>query len=386
MNIKSGLNWRLCAVAIAVALSACGGSGDDERLRLNVVKVVGDSLNDSGAFASVPGGQRISSVQGSADEPYVLWVEHVTKAYDLAPLCPTYQFNGFTFEPNDRSDCTNYAVAGARINYTVNSNSIESPLSVLHQLKDIGTQGFGDRDLLLVDGGGNDAADLVNAYLRAPADQGETYARLLGTLLPPAVIAEYLAAEGGAEAIGGLYMQALSDRLSEAVQTHALAQGAKHVVIANIPTITYTPRFQAVLAQIGAAAGDEARAEAEGLFKGWINAFNERLNTHFSEEPRVKVFDLAAQFTDQIHNPDKYDLDNVTLPVCGAEGLTLLPYRPLAQCSASDLSATPPPPGAPAGPNWWQRFMFADGFHPTPYGHQLFGEQVIKLLDEVDWL
>ena len=29
--------------------------------------------------------------------------------------------------------------------------------------------------------------------------------------------------------------------------------------------------------------------------------------------------------------------------------------------------------------------MFSDGFHPTPYGHQLFAEQVMDVLDEVDW-
>ena len=41
--------------------------------------------------------------------------------------------------------------------------------------------------------------------------------------------------------------------------------------------------------------------------------------------------------------------------------------------------------GAPTGASWWQRFMFSDGFHPTPYGHQLFAEQVMDVLDEVDW-
>lgn len=390
MNIKSGLNWRLCALALGVALTACGGSDkneEEEPLRLNVVKVVGDSLSDSGTFASLPEGPRIASVQASAEEPHVLWVERVAKAYELAPLCPVYLFNGLTFDANTRSDCTNHAVVGARINYTINSSSIESPLSVLHQLRDAGARGFGDRDLLLVDGGGNDAADLVGAYLSAPANQHDAaYAQLLGTLLPPGTITEYMSADGGPEALGGLYMQTLADRLSDAVKTQALARGAKHVVIANIPVITHTPRFQAVLAEIAAAADEAASARAEALFKSWVNAFNQRLTTHFSDEPRVKIFDLASRFTDQISNPGKYGLDNVTLPVCGAEGFALVPYRPLAECTAAALSATPPPPGAPAGANWWQRFMFADGFHPTPYGHQLFGEQVIDLLDEAGWL
>ena len=31
---------------------------------------------------------------------------------------------------------------------------------------------------------------------------------------------------------------------------------------------------------------------------------------------------------------------------------------------------------APAGRSWWERFMFADSFHPTPYGHALMADQV----------
>ena len=43
------------------------------------------------------------------------------------------------------------------------------------------------------------------------------------------------------------------------------------------------------------------------------------------------------------------------------------------------------PPGAPSGSGWWQRYLFADGFHPTPYGHQLFADQVLDVLDDADW-
>ena len=30
--------------------------------------------------------------------------------------------------------------------------------------------------------------------------------------------------------------------------------------------------------------------------------------------------------------------------------------------------------------------MFADSFHPTPYGHALMADQVIEALDGADWL
>ncbi len=163
------------------------------------------------------------------------------------------------------------------------------------------------------------------------------------------------------------------------------------MLVSNVPPITYTPLFQNVLDQIAAAsgggtAGATARAQAEGLFKSWVNAFNQKLAANFASESRVKVFDLAGKFADQMTNPAKYGLSNVTLPVCGAEWVTVVPKREFIQCTASALSATTPPPGAPAGTGWWQRYLFSDGFHPTPYGHQLFGDEVIKLLQTNNWL
>ena len=47
--------------------------------------------------------------------------------------------------------------------------------------------------------------------------------------------------------------------------------------------------------------------------------------------------------------------------------------------------ASTPPPGAPSGSGWWQRYLFSDGFHPTPYGHKLFADQVLDVLDDADW-
>ncbi|HPZ55688.1 SGNH/GDSL hydrolase family protein [Ottowia sp.] len=390
MHIKTHLNWKLSALALAAALTACGGD-DSNPLGLNAVKVVGDSLNDSGTFAGLPGGPRIASVQGSADEPNVLWVERVAKAYDVNPLCAVYKFSGTDFPRNSVAGCTNYAVAGARINNPASAGGAKSPYSIGRQLQDAADKGWGAKDLLLVDGGGNDAADLVTAYLGAAVDKGAAYSALLATLVPAATLQTVLAGPNGAATAGGVYMQALADNLTGTVKTLVLDKGAKYVLVSNIPPVTYTPRFQNVLDQIAAAsgggtAGATARAQAEGLFKAWVDAFNQRLAANFAGESRVKVFDLAAQFTDQMANPAKYGLTNVTLPVCGAGWVTVVPTRSLADCTASALAATTPPPGAPAGTGWWQRYLFSDGFHPTPYGHQLFGDGVIKLLESNGWL
>ena len=383
---------RMLALAVAVSLSACGGGGDDDNpLNITTIKVVGDSLNDSGTFGSLPGQPRTFTVQASTAEPYVIWTERVSRAYGAGPLCPVYKFNGTTFVPNATAGCTSYAVGGGRINNLADAGGANAPLSILRQLQDAGNAGWKQGDLLVADGGGNDAATLVTAYLTAAGDQGAAYQALLLTLLPAATVQSVLPTSGGAETAGGLYMKALADAFAAGLRTHALNKGAEHVVIANIPTITYTPRFQAVLDQIataagGGTAGAAARAQAEGLFKGWVNAFNQQLAATFSGESRVKVVDIASKFTDQITRPAAYGLTNVTLPVCGGPGITAVPERPLGQCTATVLSSTPPPAGGPTGADWWQRAMFADNFHPTPYGHSLMADQVLEVLDDADWL
>jgi len=38
------------------------------------------------------------------------------------------------------------------------------------------------------------------------------------------------------------------------------------------------------------------------------------------------------------------------------------------------------------GADWWKTYLFADNFHPTPYGHQLLAQLVAKRLTEAGWL
>ncbi|MFX7984930.1 hypothetical protein ABTK69_19565, partial [Acinetobacter baumannii] len=86
----------------------------------------------------------------------------------------------------------------------------------------------------IIDGGGNDAADLVGAYLAAPKDSAASYAALLGTLLTPTQIGTALA--GGATTtgqIGGAYMTALADKFFASIKATVLDKGATRVVVMN---------------------------------------------------------------------------------------------------------------------------------------------------------
>ena len=173
-------------------------------------------------------------------------------------LCNFFTFTGTTFAANTaKTGCTNFAIGGGRITYTGAGASPANPLNVGVQMATYASLGsYTASDLVIVDGGGNDTADLVGAYLKAPTDSAASYAALLGTLLTPTQIGTALA--GGATTtgqIGATYMTALADKFYASIKASVLDKGATHVVVMNIPDITFTPRFQMVLDSIAAAYG-----------------------------------------------------------------------------------------------------------------------------------
>ncbi len=376
-----------------MALAGCGGgdsssSSPNISLRVNNVKVVGDSIADSGTFGFK------FSMQGSATEPMLIWTERIAAAYGAPTLCPRYvAASATTVVPNPATaTCNSYAVGGGRINLPTAPNS---PLSIPQQLKDLAAdKAYAGGDLLLVDGGGNDAADLTGAFLGIPTDRGAAFAALVSTLVPPATVSAQLATgTAGAVNLGGLYMAALADKMADAVKTSALDKGAPRVLVLNMPGITNTPRFLDTLELVarangGGTAGATARAQTDAVIKGWIVAFNRQLSTRFAGNTNVSVVDFYTFFNDQAANPAKYGLTNVRTPACpvqsiGADGLAVYSAP---TCTTISLSATPPPAGAAGGANWWRTYAFSDGFHPTQYGYQLLADQVTISLRAAGWL
>ncbi|MEN9719430.1 MAG: hypothetical protein RIT13_135 [Pseudomonadota bacterium] len=401
------IKWKLALLATATAaiVAGCGGGSADptsQRAGITSVKVMGDSLSDSGTFKGIPGFGRMFSVQDSASEPNTVWTERIAALLGTPQLCSFFKFTGTTFIPNSVTGCTNFAVGGGRINnFDPLSGAGNSPLSITFQLQTASAAGnYKSSDLLLVDGGGNDAADLVGAYLGAGTDGGVGFARMAGTLLPPATLNPLLAGgQTGLAQAGGLYMVALADMFYGSIKTTALDKGAEKVAVLNMPGITNTPRFQMALAGVAAAygggtAGATARGQAEALFKSWVEAFNARLATNVAGDKRIVLVDFYTAFNDQIANPAQYGLTNVTTPACpivrDAQGQPVLsgglPTYNFQTCTAAALSAMTPPPGATGGTNWWQTYAFSDGFHPTPLGYQLLSQLVAKSLATAGWL
>lgn len=135
------------AVMAALLLASCGGGNDPAFDRLIVA---GDSLADAGTF-----GLKFT-VQNAADPRagYPVYPELVADALDVGKQCNYYVYASGTFGRN-AADCNNYAVGGGRIHNPASNGGAASPLSIPRQLQTAGANVvvYGDRDLVLVDGG-----------------------------------------------------------------------------------------------------------------------------------------------------------------------------------------------------------------------------------------
>jgi outer membrane lipase/esterase len=383
---------RLLAAAFVVAawLAACGG-GNGQWVPITRMAVAGDSLADVGTFGFK------FTVQDSANPStgFPVFPQVVEQRLGLSGQCNFYVFNGSTFTTNSTPGCSNFAISGSRIVNPAARGGAAGPQSIPLQLA-TAVQAAGGawsrNDLIVVDGGGNDAADLVGAYLGAASGSAglTAYQSFLAQQIDSATLSVTLALPNGAELAAGLYMQKLADTYYNAVKLNVLDKGAIHVALLDVPDITLTPRFQAVLAGVaqangGGTAGASAAAAVQGAIRQWIAAFNSQLNARVGADTRVVVASTNADFTDQVLRPATYGLTNVTTAACPVTGIDSsgLPAYDFPTCTSAALDAAPPP-GLVAG--WWQTWLFADGFHPTPHGHRLLGATVIRALVRAGWI
>ena len=386
MKARMRMHWVAVAAA-TVGLAACGGGGGSTTpaAKVTTVKVMGDSLADSGTFGFKATVQAsATALTGPGSTP--VWSERVAASYSNT-LCPHYRATdttGANFATV--ATCNNYAVAGGRIN---NFTAPTSPVSITKQLADAGAAGYTADDLVLIDGGGNDAGDLFGAYLAASTDGGKNFFGLIGSMLDPATV-QALAAQvaAGMPKAGAAYMQALAVYFAKSVQTNTLAKGAPRVAVLNMPGVTLTPKFQMVLKKVAATQGTAAAQQLNTLFDTWVQTFNTQLATSLGGDKRLTVVDFYESFKDQSANPAQYAYQNVTDPACPPTGVDQsgLPTYTFTACTAQALSAKAPPAGATGGADWWKSYGFADSFHPTPFGHQLLGQLVSRSLSQAGWL
>ncbi len=404
-------HFTAAAVAAACVLTACGGGGgndDTPRVSISSVKVTGASLADSGTFGYK---FTVQPAQGSGNS-YKLYSERIAAAYGrtLCNFFATADLVNFTVN----TGCTNYAVAGGAVNYsaaTAGGNTINYavaldtvPLSAIKQLQVAGAAGYSSSELLLVgEFAANDVATIAtfvgNVLGGSNASTNTAYfSNLMKTLLASATVDAKIGSLNGIAELGGLYMTAVADKLFDAVVANALNKGAQRVVMLNTLDVTQTPKFQAQLALLSASNAQLAT----GTVRAWIQAFNSRLATRAAAYPsRVAVVDFYTSFNDEMADPAQYGLTNVANTVCDelvnqattttvvtAGSVSLAPTSPSVRAACTDQAAATltPQHDAVNGTNWWKTYLFADNFHPTPYGHQLLGQLVAKRLTEAGWL
>ena len=377
---------RVASVSLLVAfLVACGGGPNADISR---IVVVGDSLSDVGTF----GGMKFT-IQ-NANNPaagYPVWTQLTENAYGLdgSTQCNHYAWdevnsNSPTFTVASTS-CTNYAIGGGRIHVPgqgTNERNVAVQLG-----KHVSAADFNASDLLLIDGGGNDLADLVGLYLGATDQAGQVaFAGFITRLVDANTFGNLMATPNTGPALAaGAYMTALASEYYQTINTLALAKGAEHVLILNVPDITLTPRFKAVLYGVTQQAGEATAGQLKAAIQGWAQAFNAKLAELAADESRVAIADFYTDFSNQTADPSSYGITNATdaaCPVVGADSQGLPQYNfPTCVDALLDNDTSN---GRTSG--WWETYAFSDGFHPTPRGHESLAALVTRTLTSAGWL
>lgn len=376
------LKWSHTRIALASAtllLAACHGSGEPHngvevppQAFIRSVNVIGDSLSDVGTY-----GIRFTVQAAASETPYPLWTELV--AQKSGTLCSFYQAKNLE-APADlqfNPACGSYAVAGARITHVAQ----DSGLDIVQQMKavraQIGTAGFGTHRLLLIDGGGNDVAELLKRFTALAAKQPLNMADYDAKLVP--VLSDVqrqqlqkalAAAKPDVPTLFSLYLKALAHYFIQAIETELIGAGAQYVVIMDIPDITLTPEFSALKTRLPTGF--------ETLTRDGIRLFNQTLQAHFAASPdaqKVIVVSAFEQMTAWVNNPAAYGFNNTSDAVCPPGEVPRL--QNMAQCTDTNLQAR--------GVTDWNSYIFSDDFHPTPRGHQLMADATLAAMAAKGW-
>lgn len=400
----------IAVLAAAGLLAACGGGGGGSD-RVTAVKVVGASLADTGTF-----GFKFTVQSATPGQSFRVYPEWVAEAYGLPALCSYFQSSNGGASFSVATGCSNYAVAGAGVNFgrfsDTNSDSVNdtftalpvAPASQVFQLQSAGSEAFKRGDLLIVgEGSANDTATLVTAYLTDAQTAGTLnttlFRQVVNSLLDNG---DTLLLEGPLVA-GEAYMSELARTLVAAVRTNALDKGARRVLILNTLDVTRTPRFEAILAGIAAADPDTGpiqAAQVRGWVQAWIAAYNDTLEEELAPlQGRAELFDAFTVFNGLFEEPGDFGLTNLVQTVCDETNAQANAYTPTlatagntslndagVRTSCTNTNASSITPSVGTGTDWWTTYLFSDNFHPTPLGHEVLGDEINDRLRQLGWL
>lgn len=357
-------SWFLTLVGysvLALGLAGCGGGSDPApqpatHTAYTRLVVFGDSLSDVGTYATTGvvagfGGGKFT-VNGAANK---IWVEDLAGRIGVTAPCAARtglesaagtSLAGLAQAVADHVGCFGYAQGGARVTNPIGpSNKALLALGDTSGALGLLTQPVVDQVAHhLAVANGFDANDLVTVL--AGANDAFMQAASVGAGLVTVQAA-----------VTSMTMAATE--LANLVRTQIIAKGAVRVVVMNLPDVSLTPDL----------VGQGAAAQA--LMTDLVKAFNQRLEAELGQNANVLLVDLYAQSQDQALHPASYSLTDVSTMACPT---ATNPIKSLGCSAATTLTGVDV-----------SHYLYADGVHPTPYGHQLFAEKVMADLTIKGW-
>ena len=361
---SSRRSWFLTLVgssALTLGLVACGGGSDPApqaatHTAYTRLVVFGDSLSDVGTYATAGvvagfGGGKFT-VNGATNK---IWVEDLATSIGVTVPCAARTglesaagtpLAGLAEAITDHAGCYGYAQGGARVTNLIGPSNkallalgdtsgalglLTQPVAsqVAHHLS--AATSFGSGDLVVVLAGANDA------FMQA-ASVGASL-----VTAPAAVTA----------------MTTAATELATLVRTQIIAKGAVRVAVMNLPDVSLTPD----LVSQGAAA--------QVLMTSLVKAFNAQLDAELGANANVLLVDLYAQSQDQALHPSSYSLTDVSTMACPTATNLI---KSLGCSAATTLTGVDV-----------SHYLYADGVHPTPYGHKLIADKVLADLTAKGW-
>jgi outer membrane lipase/esterase len=146
--------------------------------------------------------------------------------------------------------------------------------------------------------------------------------------------------------------------LAAYIKSLIIAKGAKRVVVVGVPDVSVTP---------DSLAQPQSSRDSVQLL---AFTFNAQLQAGLQGVPEVLYVDGYTAIQQWAANPGAHGLSNVRTPACNASLVASSLFCTVATTITGDTS----------------KYLFADGVHPTPYGHELFAKAVIDALTAKGWL
>lgn len=357
---------RLGAITLAAAglLAGCGGGDDNppaaEKVTYTKLVSFGDSLSDVGTYATpglvaTTGGGRFT-INGAGTQ---LWVNRVATAANVPTTCAAQNglnsigpLAGFALAVVNRPGCYGYAQGGSRVTNPIGpSNLATFPASSSGAIGALTVPVLTQIQNHLAASGGSFAATDLVTVLAGANDLFMQVATVQGTV----------AAGGNATAAGqaaNVAMGQAGGELAAYIKSLIVAKGAKRVVVVGIPDVSVTPD------SLGQPQS------SRDLVQLMAFTFNAQLQSGLQGVPEVLYVDGYTAIQQWAANPDAVGLTNVRTQACNAAVVTTSLLCSAATLITGDTS----------------KYLFADGVHPTPYGHELFGRLVIDALTAKGWL